>query len=381
MFTAPVALTTAVRHTPVVRLEPLRLAVLHDPETLDRAWDDVVDRMARPSPFLKSWWLAGAAHGRPAVLVVTRGDELLGGAAFELDRIGRGPLGVERVRSLGQGALAPDHLDVVAASGDVPAVLDAVLAWLRGSGTRIVDLDGLAADGALASALAPFVAARTAAPFARFTDGIDVYLDSRPGKLRSTITRTSKRLAKAGATIGSVSPSGSPAEVRDRHARALDDLNRLHDERWAQDSGFLDAWTRFRAAALTGLERGDVRITEVTASDGTVVATELDLVCGDVVAFYQAGRRTDREWRGAGSALRSHILHEAASEGRTEYDLLRGDEAYKSDWSTGSRDLVRVRFGVGAVGRGLDAAGDAWRRSAPVIQSARTRVRRRLSRP
>ena len=38
------------------------------------------------------------------------GDELVGGAAFEVDRVGRGPFGIELVRSVGQGVLAPDHL-------------------------------------------------------------------------------------------------------------------------------------------------------------------------------------------------------------------------------------------------------------------------------
>ena len=44
------------------------------------------------------------------------GGQLVGGAAFEVGLFGPGPLKVQRVRFLGQGVLAPDHLDVIAAT-------------------------------------------------------------------------------------------------------------------------------------------------------------------------------------------------------------------------------------------------------------------------
>ena len=347
--------------------EPLHLEVVGELGALSTDWDDVVERMEQPSPFLRSWWLDGAAAGTPAIVVVHRGSSLIGGAAFELDRLGRGPITVERVRCLGQGPLAPDHLDVVAAPADVADVLDAVLAWLRGSGPRVVDLDGLADGGALAGSLSDHVASRTAAPFASLTGGIDGYLAARPGKLRSTIGRTTRRLEREGSTLTTVTgPAASADEadiVRAEAERALRDLHRLHDQRWSDESGFLDAWDRFVAVATTGIERGEVRIHEVTTAGGEVVATELDLVLGDVVAFYQAGRRTEREWRGAGTALRAWILRNAADSGAAEYDLLRGDEPYKADWAGARREVVRVRFGVGPLGRAVATGADLWRRA------------------
>ncbi len=65
------------------------------------------------------------------------------------------------------------------------------------------------------------------------------------------------------------------------------------------------------------------------------------------VAFYQAGRRTEREWRGCGSVLRARIIEAVAAQGATEYDLLRGDESYKTEWATDHRELVRCVMGVG----------------------------------
>ncbi|MFM7063393.1 MAG: GNAT family N-acetyltransferase [Actinomycetes bacterium] len=338
----------------------LRTEVRDHLGVLRLAWDGLVGAMPLPSAFLRGWWVDHAATGTPAVVCCFDGDELVGGAAFELDRPGRGPLSVERVRMLGQGPLAPDHLDVVATPARAGDVASAVVAWLHRPGSRVVDLDGLAADGALAAALAAASAPvidRVGAPFAVLPAAGADYLAARPGKLRSTATRTRKRLEGEGAAVRSVAP--------DDAARALDDLARLHDGRWADGSDFLSAWTRFTAAATDGLVRGDVRISELVSADGEVVATELDLVAagpaGTSLAFYQAGRRTEREWRGAGTALKAAVVMAACDEGMAEYDLLRGDEPYKAEWAEGRRELVRVRTGVGRLGRTVAAAAARWK--------------------
>ncbi len=330
-------------------------------------WDALVAAQPQPSPFLRSWWVEHTAAGSTALLRCLDGEVLVGGFAVEIDRIGRGPASIERLRCVGQGDLAPDHLDVFAADGRGDDVLAAVLGWFHRPGSRLVDLDGLAADGQLATALRAHEIDRIAAPYSALPSTIDEYVAGRPGRVRSTISRTRKRLVKAGATIERVDPSD--------HARALDALSRLHDGRWGETSGFLGSWVRFRTAATVGLELGDVRATEVRDADGNVVATEWDLIIGDRVAFYQAGRSTDHEWRGAGSVLRADIIEAAIAEGAHEYDLLRGDEPYKAEWADGRRTLVRVRCGVGPAGRAVAAGASAWRRLEPSVRAARARLR------
>jgi hypothetical protein len=337
-------------------------------------WDALVARQDLPSPFLRSWWVPAAAGATPVVLLCLDGDDrLVGGAAFEVDRPGRGPASIERVRCLGQGTLAPDHLDMVAEPGREVEILARVLGWLHRPGPRIVDLDGLSAGGHLARALASHEIGRTGAPWAPLPAEAAAYLADRPGQLRSTISRSRKRLDKAGVTSRRV-----PAEDADA---ALDDLARLHDGRWSDDSAFLGAWDRFRDAARRGMGTGDVVVDELRAPDGQVVAIELDLACGDRLAFYQAGRSTDRDWRGAGTVLKADIIARAIAEGVREYDLLRGDESYKSDWASERRELVRVRFGVGRLGRSVAAAAEGWRWAAPRVDAARSKIRERLSGP
>ncbi|MFN7150505.1 MAG: GNAT family N-acetyltransferase, partial [Microthrixaceae bacterium] len=230
-------------------------------------WDELAATQPLPSPFLRSWWLEHTAAGDPRfVLCYDRGD-LVGGAAFELERRGVGPLALERVRCIGQGPLAPDHLDLIATPDHHLAVARAVLGWLRRPGQRVVDLDGLAAEGTLARVLAPHEIERVAAPFAEFGSDADAYMASRPGALRSTITRAAKRFDRAGVTFETVGP--------DRAEAALDQLAELHDGRWGDDSMFLDRWEQLRRAARSGMSTGDVQLAELRDDQGEVIASEL----------------------------------------------------------------------------------------------------------
>src|SRR5262252_9614952 len=62
-------------------------------------WDQLVDSSPLPSPFLRSWWLAGAGGPGRHFLLVVDGPHLLGGLALEQ----RHP--VLSVRMMGDGSL------------------------------------------------------------------------------------------------------------------------------------------------------------------------------------------------------------------------------------------------------------------------------------
>lgn len=336
-------------------------------------WDDLVDRSALPSPFLKSWWVDNAAGGEPAILTC-HGDDgrLLGGAAFEVDHMGRGPLGLTRVRVLGQGPLAPDHIDVPAAPEHRAEVLAAVCGWLRAA-NRIVDLDGLSADCEVPWLLGAPLLVKEAAPYRnlRSTDPTD----ELPGRLRSTIKRAAKRLARSGFEPRMVPPTDAE--------RALETLFALHDHRWQDRSSWSASTSTSEADAsnatlrrtlMAGLRCGGAVIHEIT--DGTlVIASEIELIAGGRVAFYQAGRLTDQEFRGSGSALKAEVLQWAVREGMTEFDLLRGDDHYKADWANSRREVRRVRTGFGIVGRPVSHAMNAWHRLAPSVGRIASRIR------
>jgi len=303
------------------------------------AWDALVDGLRVPSPFLRSWWIDHTCGGRPAIVLVTDGDRLLGGAAFQIRRVRR----VDRIEMAGQGPLEPDHLDLVAAHADVPAVQAAVRTWLASVGGEIV-LDGLVDGAALLGALPVLRRASVSAvaPYAPLAGTAAEYFAGRGGRTRSTITRTDKRLRAAGVTDRS--STGDDVES------AIASLTRLHDARWGEASALSQAWTGFEDAARAGAAAGEVWFHELVGPDGATIAVEVDFFVARRFSFYQAGRLTDHDWRGSGSVLKARVIEHAVELGASEYDLLRGDEPYKTEWASAERSLVSVRSGTGVRG-------------------------------
>jgi CelD/BcsL family acetyltransferase involved in cellulose biosynthesis len=326
-------------------------------------WDALVDQLPLPSPFLRSWWLDHVAVGEPVVVLVTDGRRLLGGAAFQRTR----RYGCEWIELLGDGPLEPDHLDLVAAVPQLDTVSAAIATWLGRSGDRVVDLVGLADESWLAAALPrrTHVVDHAVAPYAALPSDAAEYLAARSGQLRSTISRSRKRLAKAG-----IAPRVRAASDV---ASALDDLRRLHDARWGDRSGFLESWPGFAAAMAAGAARGEVRVADLADDAGSAVAVELELCVAGRWSFYQAGRLEERDLRGSGSVLKAAVVDDAIAAGVTELDLLRGDEPYKADWASATRRLLRARVGYGPRGRAVVAAAVANDR---VQQARHARVAR-----
>jgi CelD/BcsL family acetyltransferase involved in cellulose biosynthesis len=314
-------------------------------------WDALVDAMDLPSPFLRSWWIDHAAFGDPVILCCRDHGELVGGLA--LQRTWR--YGVEWLEMLGDGPLEPDHLDLVANPARATEVGAHLGQWLGRKGPRVLDLGGVAAGAQLIAHVPGVGPTRRleVAPYLRLPAAYDELLARLPGKLRSTIIRTGKRLDKAGVVT----------RVRgvDDLEEALVVLRELHDDRWGTSSGFMSGWDQFAAAARAGVAAGEVWFTELVDADGRAVATEVDLWAGTRLGFYQSGRLADHELRGSGSVLKARILERAIARGATEFDLLRGDETYKVEWSTARRDLVAIRTGVGAAGVALMAVAEANR--------------------
>lgn len=357
-------------------------------------WDELVVAAPSPSPFLLSWWIDEVGRGEQLRVLVFDGDEaggaadngegqgeLIGGLA--LQRLRRG--GVEVLELAGDGPLCPDHLDIVALPERRGDVATAIRHWLGRSGSRVLDFRGVDPDALLVGHTPGVgeIVAIEVAPFTRLPADAAAYLAERPGRFRSTVTRGERRLAREGVTVRLVDGND-----HDAVERALDALHRLHDGRWGDTSEFLDEWTSVAAALRRGAAAGAVRFGELVvagsdaagsdaddsdaadsdaaggegsadgkgAAAGETIAVEVDLVVGSRAAFYQAGRLTDHRWRASGSVLRMALVRSAIESGATEYDLLRGGEAYKADWARGSRPVMRIRRGVGPLGAAMVAA-------------------------
>jgi len=335
-------------------------------------WDDLVERLPLPSPFLRSWWLELTAAGAPCFVLVVDEHELVGGLALQEGRW----LGAPRLRMMGAGALCPDHLDVVALPGREDDVLAALAAWLRRPGSRMLDLEGVAAGSRLATVLPGRVRREViaVAPWTPLDADPDRWLRIRSRNFRATLRKAARRLGEEGVTHR-VHRGGSVDA-------ALATLRRLHHLQWGDQSNFLTAFDRFAAASRAGASRGEVVFHELAAGE-EVVATVTCLELAGRVSLYQSGRLPARRWRNAATLLLAKVVEDACRRGLTEVDLLRGDEPYKASFASGARELLRLQAAHGAAGRlalaALVLAGHARKLVRPPLRRARAWQRRASS--
>lgn len=302
-----------------------------------------------PSPFSRSWWLSAVARGTPRFLLVYDGAQLIGGLALEEHRA----FGVSVFRTMGSGPLCPDHVDLLAMPGREVAVDRAVRAWVTRPGSRVFELDGVAAGSRLPGLL-PSARQTSAvvAPWTSLSSDPDAFLPTRSANFRSNVRKAARRLARDGVAHRTV-----PASSFDD---GLLTLRSLHAERWGS-SPFLSAFDRFSSAARAGARAGELSLHELVDGGTAPIASVACFEVAGRVSAYQGGRSSEQRWRSAGTVLLYEVIRSAAGRGFTEIDLLRGEEPYKANFATGERAILSLRASHGVPGHLLQAGNDAYR--------------------
>jgi CelD/BcsL family acetyltransferase involved in cellulose biosynthesis len=279
-----------------------------------------------------------------------------------------------------------DRFHPVAGAGDDEAVATVAAPAIAppGSSLRSVLLENVDAGGewwgALARAFpAPLATVERDAATLPFVElaGIswDDYLAGRSRQLRSQLGRKLRSLRREHDVR--FRRTQSSGEV----ATDLATLFRLHEARWAERSersALADPAIRafhfeFARAAL---DRGWLRLT-VMEVDEVPVAALYGWLIGGRWSYYQAG--FDPAWsrQSPGFLLLAETIREAIEDGASEYDMLRGDEAFKRRFATSSRAvrsiLLAPRGGHAHINAAaMDRLRRAWR-TMPAAPKARAR--------
>ena len=314
-----------------------------------------------PSPFMRSWWVDNAARRRPGdpACASTTTATLVGGAAFEVDRSGRA-----RGRGAsGSAASARDHWPPTTSTWSPPATAP--------GGARQRSAAGFATGRPDDRPRRTQRALRAAVPAGRTGDrprarAVRRALRRRtpstalPGRLRSTVKR-SRQAARQGRLRDPalVPPPRTPAAALDTLLRAP------RRPRGSEDSGFADGvGCRFRAAAAAGMAAGEVVIHELADGEARDRHRAGDGGRRPRVAFYQAGRLTDHEYRGSGSVLKAAVLRWARGAGMRRVRPAAGRRALQA--RVGDRHPPR-----GAGPHRRRAAGSRRRRGRQPLDAAR----------
>ena len=318
-------------------MAPLNLLDVPHLDEWAQQWDQLVDSSPLPSPFLRSWWLAGTSQSGRHFLLVVDEARLVGGLALEERHQ------MSSIRMMGYGS-ASDHLDLLAAPGHETAVLSLLRDWFRRPGGRLLDLKGIQSGSRLAEALPGRVRREpmAVAPFAILPESAEAYRSTLSSQFRRNLRRSADRLSAEGVTLRTVR---GPAVLS-----CLETLRDLHHAQWGDRSNFLPAFDRFVAGCAGGSVADEVVVHELV-SDDNVVATVMAFEVAGRVSLYQSARHADARWRDSTTVLLAAIIDDACDRGFSEVDFLRGEEPYKGRFAPNRREMIRLVAGKGFVGR------------------------------
>ncbi len=369
--------------------DPVRLGAVRD------AWRAVFDEAGQPSPFLSwewqsGWWTSFGAGRRLRLLEARDGAGRSCGYLALAEPGGLRP--GRRWLLLGNGLCGADGLDVLVSGREAGEARAALLsAALDASGWDLLDLEDLPCgsptvrvivDLAASRGLSARVARRFACPGFALRGTFREHL----ARLRRRETY-GRRVRWMSRQPGFRIEVAAPGEAR----AAMLDFLRLHRLRWgaaggsyAIPSAAVEAFHLALAPALA--ERGWLRLYRLFLS-GSAVAAVYGLELGRRFFFYQSG--SDPAWsaRSPGLVLLGRTVEDAYARGLTDYDFLRGEEAYKLDWAADRRETCAVRVIAPSLRAEADRAMETAFRGArgaaravapPGLWSALQRMRRRV---
>lgn len=300
---------------------------------LEESWNRLVRACPTATPFqshawLHSWWLSYGKDGRLRILLVRRGEELVGAAALML---------VHRPlpRLVPLGGPITDYFDVLVSREHAGQVVPALAQGLHRAARRaVVDLREVR-PGAAAEAVFevwPGVSSR-------LTDSTCMELPALP------FDQLVKRMPASGAQRVRAKLRKTDAAGIEEHEvteqevpQAVRTLLRLHEKQW-RGRGVTPEHLRPRFAEhLTRATRrmvraGEGRLTEFRL-DGNVVAANVTLLSAALSGGYLYGADPGLRERKVDVAtlLLRYEAGRALEEGRAVVSFLRGNEPYKNHW-------------------------------------------------
>jgi len=122
------------------------------------------------------------------------------------------------------------------------------------------------------------------------------------------------------------------------------ELHIRNREAKAERSLFLDARNRRFYQMLTNAlsQHGAVRL-DTLAFNGRVIAAHFGFDWDGRVYYYKPCYEPAYSARSPGKLLLAHMIQDAAHDGKSEFDLLKGNEAYKTIYASGVRTTASVK--------------------------------------
>jgi CelD/BcsL family acetyltransferase involved in cellulose biosynthesis len=205
-------------------------------------------------------------------------------------------------------------------------------------------------------------------PYLQLPATWDEYLGSLSANRRQVLRRRERNLERDHRVA--LTDYG-PANFADGWRHLLE----LHERRWEDGAGGRGAFSdprleRLHRTFATDLARREQLWLATLDLDGAPAAAWYGFADRDTVYFYQSGRDPRWEDQSVGVALMVKMIRRAIERGYRRFDFLRGDEAYKRQWTETeivARELVVFR----------PTWSGRWLRGLDLAARLRARLRRR----
>lgn len=313
----------------------VREVATRDLETLWGICDELAASMAYPSYFCSADWLRAAVANlpksqRPVVLTVIAGNRISAVLPLETRR---NALGGRDFHFLG-ASFYPDPVGILCSPGDRGPSVCAIRNHLAG----IPGWDRLVLTSALKDEIAAWeLSARpcSVAPFRRLSGNFELLLQDLSAKKRYNLRANVRRVKEAGAEMVVSTDCGSRKLL-------LEAFFTLHRKRISERNVSSSVDGEGVRAFHTML----VETSEKARLYGLLLGQELIAViygfefCNRFF-YYQVAHDPAYGTMSPGSALLFLVVQDCCDRGLSEFNLLQGDEPYKSTWANESRVLYR----------------------------------------
>ena len=182
----------------------------------------------------------------------------------------------------------------------------------------------------------------TICPYIPLPTSMDVFMQSLGHNMRRNLRRYSRKLEKNHRVeLKNFDEIGSVKET-------MDIFFRLHQKRW-NSKGELGIFNesifrRFHTdVAQCFAEKGWLSLQFITVDDEPA-AVQYAFKYNQKLHFYLSGWEPKYSHYMIGNMLNKYAIEQCIHEGIKEYDLMRGDDAYKQNWTTKTRKNVEITF-------------------------------------
>lgn len=325
-------------------------------QELQPEWDELLqssrsDCLFLTFEWLSTWWKHLAEDRKLAILALRAGGELAALAPCcirESDWKQGRPLPV--LEFLGSGFVGSDYLDFIIREGLEERTTNALAAGLatQRAVQRWTQLGRPAAAENIAAALSErgwsvVEAITNVCPYIPLEGTTwESYLGSLGSEHRYNFNRKSKRIHRDFTVTFDQVRSGSEC------GECIDQLIAQHNSRWngrgGSDAFHLPELIAFHQEfSQLALRRGWLRL-YVLRLNGAPAAFLYGFLYQRKFYFYQSSFDAAYEKYSVGLIAMGLAIRSAIEEGADEYDLLHGDERYKSHWCLDRRDLGRLEL-------------------------------------